>query len=538
MAEFPVNANDRRIQYSASAAQTVFPYDFPAFADTELAVFRTRAGATTTLTLSSDYTVDGLGAQNGGNVTLTAGAQAADVITIKGAMPVARTSDYQEGGDFRAATINRDLDRLVIMMQEQATRLARVLRQPDEDASDLATLAGAAARANKFLAFDGAGQPVLAAGTSANLGPVSGFVNTLLDDADAAGFLGTLGVSTFIKTLLDDADAPSAQATLDIAPQFNCRFVKNGANVELQRFDGDQVFVNGQNRTLPATHPTRAPTGLTANTNYYAYLLANSGTVTNRARSANVATITTAAAHGLEVGSVVSVAGVGSGYDATGLAVTAVTATTFSYANVGSNEGTTAATGTITGLTIELSTTVSAQDATYGHRIKSGDTTRTLVGLLRTIAGPAFADTEAQRFVISHHNRRRIHARKAMNTSADVSTVSAALTELNGSTARAEFLSWADESLAFGCNGGLFSGATGNVGTLAAHIDGVLQSGVGAAATAGGANHADNAAHSGQLSVSEGYHYVSPFGAASGGTTTFVGGTGVNSVYSWAVLNG
>ncbi len=67
MAEFPIDSNDRRAQYAASGGQTVFPYDFPIFAESEITVYRTRAGATSTLALATDYAVSGVGAEAGGN---------------------------------------------------------------------------------------------------------------------------------------------------------------------------------------------------------------------------------------------------------------------------------------------------------------------------------------------------------------------------------------------------------------------------------------------------------------------------------------
>jgi hypothetical protein len=46
------------------------------------------------------------------------------------------------------------------------------------------------------MAFDGSGNPIAAAGTSANLTPVSTFINTLLDDANAADARTTLGAAS------------------------------------------------------------------------------------------------------------------------------------------------------------------------------------------------------------------------------------------------------------------------------------------------------------------------------------------------------
>lgn len=55
-------------------------------------------------------------------------------------------------------------------------------------------------------------------------------------------------------------------------------------------------------------------------------------------------------------------------------------------------------------MTLEASTTGHATDGTTGVEIKSGDSTRTLVGMARVITGPAWQDTDAQRFVRSWFN--------------------------------------------------------------------------------------------------------------------------------------
>jgi hypothetical protein len=69
-------------------------------------------------------------------------------------------------------------------------------------------------------------------------------------------------------------------------------------------------------------------------------------TTTFRARTTNVATLTTSAAHGFVVGDTVVITGVGgTGYNATAVITVVGSTTTFSYANTGSNEGSTADTG-------------------------------------------------------------------------------------------------------------------------------------------------------------------------------------------------
>jgi len=66
-------------------------------------------------------------------------------------------------------------------------------------------------------------------------------------------------------------------------------------------------------------------------------------TTTFRARASNVATLTTAAAHGLTAGDVVVIAGVGgTGYNGTFTVVSAPTTTSITYASVEADEGSTA----------------------------------------------------------------------------------------------------------------------------------------------------------------------------------------------------
>jgi N4-gp56 family major capsid protein len=70
--------------------------------------------------------------------------------------------------------------------------------------------------------------------------------------------------------------------------------------------------------------------------------------VTNKALTSNVATLTTAVAHGLGVGQVVTVSGVDSTFNGTYTITVVGTTTTFSYAKTASDVSSAAATGTVT----------------------------------------------------------------------------------------------------------------------------------------------------------------------------------------------
>jgi len=117
------------------------------------------------------------------------------------------------------------------------------------------------------------------------------------------------------------------------------------------------------------------------------------------------------------------------------LAATGLTPGTNYYIYAFMNSGT---------MTLEASTTARATDSStatgnLGIEIKSGDATRTLVGLARVVTGPAWADSTTQRFVISWFNRREMHGVNAITS--NFSTTSTTFVEAMASN-RVEFLSW------------------------------------------------------------------------------------------------
>lgn len=114
--EATVSTTVSRVDYTATADQTVFPYTFKIFVSTDLKVYVNG----TLKTLTTHYTVSGVGNPSGGNVTFLTGLTAGDSVAIIRVLPLTQTTDYVENDPFPAASHENALDRLVMIAQQQA----------------------------------------------------------------------------------------------------------------------------------------------------------------------------------------------------------------------------------------------------------------------------------------------------------------------------------------------------------------------------------------------------------------------------------
>ena len=103
-----VSNTTSRNQYTATSGQTVFPYTFEIFDKGDVVVLKNG----TALSEGTNYTVSGVGNDNGGNITLTVGATTGDILTLYRDMAYQRLTDYQTSGDFLAQEVNDDFDRI------------------------------------------------------------------------------------------------------------------------------------------------------------------------------------------------------------------------------------------------------------------------------------------------------------------------------------------------------------------------------------------------------------------------------------------
>jgi hypothetical protein len=166
-----LTAATTRNDYTATSGQTVFPYTFTALSDTDIKVVKN--GVTLTLGGGNDYTVSGIGSY-GGNVTLNVGATTGDTLSVYLDMPIDRTTNYQNSGDFLAADVNGDVNKSYIALQQMATSILATIRKPTIDSNNInMELPSSATRAGQVLGFDGNGAVKLyeSHGASASVRP-------------------------------------------------------------------------------------------------------------------------------------------------------------------------------------------------------------------------------------------------------------------------------------------------------------------------------------------------------------------------------
>ena len=154
-----VSSSTSRASYSGNGTLTTFAYSFKVFDQDDLTVIlRASNGTETVQTITTDYTVTGVGSVSGGNVVFgTAPASGVTVVILR-EMDLEQGLDLVPNDPFPAESLEDSLDKLTFMVQQHDEQLGRAIK-----ASRTNVLTGseftisAADRANKIFSFDSAG---------------------------------------------------------------------------------------------------------------------------------------------------------------------------------------------------------------------------------------------------------------------------------------------------------------------------------------------------------------------------------------------
>ncbi|PCJ98572.1 MAG: hypothetical protein COA45_07585 [Zetaproteobacteria bacterium] len=142
------------VRYVADGVDTDYTYSFPIFASEDMHVFFDGAEQV------SGFTINGAGQTLGGSVTFDAPPASGVIITLTRQLSIERVTDYLEGGDFSARSINNELDYIIASLQQVNRENDLMLRYSDYETPGNAVLPDRAVRANKALGFDGNGDLV------------------------------------------------------------------------------------------------------------------------------------------------------------------------------------------------------------------------------------------------------------------------------------------------------------------------------------------------------------------------------------------
>lgn len=184
------------VRYLADGTSAAFAYPFPIFETGDLVV--SVSGAVQT----SGFTVTGAGNTEGGTVTFATPPTAGRIVVLERRLPIARVTDFLEGGAFAANALNTELDYLVAALQQVDADNDTMLRYPAGENPGAVELPSLANRAGKVLGFDGAGNPIAVPvdGTSApadftapGTGAVTRAMSDKLADAISAKDFGAVG---------------------------------------------------------------------------------------------------------------------------------------------------------------------------------------------------------------------------------------------------------------------------------------------------------------------------------------------------------
>ena len=148
--------------FTGDGSTTDFAYNFKILASSDLTVYLRLIASPYTETLQTEtthYSVAGVGDAGGGTVTMVTAPPTTDQLILLRAVPQTQLTDYTANDAFPAETHEEALDRLAMIVQDQQETLDRTLKV-SKTVTDLTTPEfsdPAAARADKFLAFDGDG---------------------------------------------------------------------------------------------------------------------------------------------------------------------------------------------------------------------------------------------------------------------------------------------------------------------------------------------------------------------------------------------
>ena len=171
-----ISSSTATASYTGNGTTQIFTVPFYFLVDTDVKVSKKVAatGAISVLTLNSDYTLSGAGNQAGGSATLVTAPASGDTVFIERNVDAVQETAYPDNGIFPAASHEKALDRLTMLVQQVLSKLTfGLFRNPLASTYDLGgnTLSNVADAANPQDVPSLAQTQTLVAGAASGLPP-------------------------------------------------------------------------------------------------------------------------------------------------------------------------------------------------------------------------------------------------------------------------------------------------------------------------------------------------------------------------------
>ena len=221
-----VQTTTSRADYTGNGVTTAFTVPFYFLDNSHLTVLRTviATGVSTTLAITTDYTVSGAGVSAGGTITCVTAPTSAQKISILRNVPLTQLSHYVPNDPFPAATHEQIVDQLTMEVQQINEVVSRAITLPAATSGVSTSLP--TAQPNQLLAFNQTGTAI-----------------TTIDPTSVLTVVGSSGFSTQAFS----GNSSTTVFTLSASP---------GAIANLE------VFISGV-RQRPTTDYTLSGTALT-----------------------------------------------------------------------------------------------------------------------------------------------------------------------------------------------------------------------------------------------------------------------------------
>lgn len=222
-----VSASTAKVQYTLVSASGALAVPFYFLENSHVRVIRTRANVETVLT--TGFILSGAGVPAGGTLTLDGTQTAiADRVTIKRNVPLTQLSTYVTNDRFPAATMERNLDVLTMLVQQASEKADRALAFGEGETANPAL--SVVARASKVLGFSSTGAiqftdpvtfagPAQAAADAAALSETGAYVSELAAAASAT-LASNQATDAANSAIAAAASAVSAAASAAFAATF------------------------------------------------------------------------------------------------------------------------------------------------------------------------------------------------------------------------------------------------------------------------------------------------------------------------------